>query len=90
VIFITPELAGEIVLAARLVVESPDGTGATLVCLRLVIIKVLIGILVLSAAALIGVAAAVFVRVRWHCNPRRAQAANSSEATHEIGREGLL
>jgi ABC-type Fe3+ transport system permease subunit len=54
-----------------------------------VIIKVLFAILVLSAAALIGVAVAVFVRVWWHLKSRRAQVRKSAEATQESSQEGL-
>jgi hypothetical protein len=54
-----------------------------------VTIKVLFVILVLSAATLIGVAAAVFVRVSWHLKSRRAEAQKSAEATQESSQEGL-
>jgi hypothetical protein len=51
-----------------------------------VIIKVLFVILLLSAAALIGVAIAVFVRVRWHLKSRRTQA-RIAEAARESSHE---
>jgi CHASE1-domain containing sensor protein len=54
-----------------------------------VIIKVLFAILALSLAALIGVAIAVFVRVRWQLHSRRAATRNSAEAAQE-SRHGSL
>jgi hypothetical protein len=53
-----------------------------------VIIKVLFVVLMLSAVALIGVAMAVFVRVRWHLKGRKTQpqgpeAQGATEAVQE-------
>jgi hypothetical protein len=48
-----------------------------------VIIKVLFAMLALSAAALTGVAIAVFVRVRLQMKWRRAQARNPAESAKE-------
>jgi hypothetical protein len=48
-----------------------------------VIIKVLFAILALSLTALIGVAIAVFVRVRWQFKSRRAEARRLAEEAHE-------
>jgi hypothetical protein len=55
----------------------------------LVSIKVLFGFMVLSSAALIGVAIAVFVRVRWQLKSRRARSRNSAEAADKSGQESL-
>jgi hypothetical protein len=55
-----------------------------------VIIKVLFAILVLSAAALVGVAIAVFVRVRLQMKSERAAVLNPAEATQESGQESSL
>jgi hypothetical protein len=52
-----------------------------------VIIKVLFAVLMLSAASLIGVAIAVFVRVRLQMKSRRAQARTSAEIAKESSQQ---
>jgi len=53
-----------------------------------VIIKLLFAVMVLSLAALVGVAVAVFVRVWWHLKSRRAQAQVPAENAPESNRAG--
>jgi hypothetical protein len=55
-----------------------------------VIIKVLFAILVLSAAVLIAVAVAVFIRIRRHWKPQRVQTQNLTETTQQSSHEGEL
>jgi hypothetical protein len=53
-----------------------------------VIIKFLFAILVLSSVALVGVAIAAFVRVRWQLKARRAQAHIAMEIAQESNQKG--